>query len=52
MWLIELEEKEEVHEANFRFHIFYILPLHFKVDLNDGYADITYDTVFSVLKLV
>lgn len=42
MWLSELnkEEKEEVHEANFWFCIFYIFPFHFEMDLNDAYVDV------------
>ena len=42
MWLSELnkEEKEEVHEANFWFCIFYIFPFHFEMDLNYAYVDV------------
>lgn len=51
MWLIELnkEENEEVHEANFWFQSFYILPFHFEMDLNNANVDVIYDVVFSVL---
>lgn len=42
VWLSELnkEEKEEVHEANFWFCIFYIFPFHFEMGLNDAYVDV------------
>lgn len=42
MWLSELnkEEKEEVHQANFWFCIFYVFPFHFEMDLNDAYVDV------------
>lgn len=42
MWLTELnkEEKEEVHETNFWFCIFYILSSHFEMNLNDAYVDV------------
>lgn len=34
------EEKEEVHETNFWFCIFYILSSHFEMNLNDAYVDV------------
>lgn len=42
MWLSELkkEEKEQVHEANFWFCIFYIFPFHFETNLNDTDVDV------------
>lgn len=47
VWLNELnEEKEKVHEANFWYHVFYILLSHFEMDVNDAYVDFIYDILF------
>lgn len=46
------EEKEKVYEANFWFHIFYILLSHFEMDLNDAYIEVIYDIVFCFITIV
>lgn len=46
------EEKEKVYEANFWFHIFYILLSHFELDLNDAYIEVIYDIVFCFITVV